>query len=181
MQPCQAKAKTGAACRAAASAGGPFFFHANPDSAKRLGQLGGRKNRRTGVDLQIRDNATTADLRNLTLQAIRLLFSGDMHPREAGALAQLCNSLYRVMPAADLETRVALLEERILQSESGPSLDGDPSGAPRTNGTEVVEANVPFEQEAEVSLSSVDAGEPSRVEEESTNYGFCEGEEPEQL
>ncbi len=114
---------------------------------------------------------------NLTLQAMRLLLSGDMHAREAGTLAQLCNSLYRMMPAADLEARVALLEEQIVQAEGVPSPDGDPSGAP-TNGTEVVEANVQFEQEAQPSLSSVDAGEPSRVEEESTNHGFGEAEEP---
>ena len=83
MQPCQGKTRTGTACRAPAGAGGLCFFHGNPDTAKALGQIGGRKNRRAGADLQIPDNATTADLRNLTLQAIRLLFSG-----EAGALAQ---------------------------------------------------------------------------------------------
>jgi hypothetical protein len=63
------------------------------------------------LTFQIPDNATTARLRNLPLQAIRLWFSGDMHAREAGALAQLCNFLHRVIPTAELEARVAMLEE----------------------------------------------------------------------
>ena len=177
MQTCVSKTKTGTTCRAPAGSGGLCYFHANPERARTLGQVGGRKNRRVGVDLQIPDNATAADLRNLTLQAMRLLLSGDMHAREAGTLAQLCNSLYRMMPAADLEARVALLEEQIVQAEGVPSPDCDAGGAP-TNGTEVVEDNVKFEQEAQPSLSSVDAGEPSLVEEESTNHGFGEAEEP---
>ena len=91
MQTCQGKTKAGAACRAAASTGGLCFFHANPDSAKTFGQIGGRKNRRSVVDLQVPDNMSAADLRNVTAQAIRLLLSGDLHPREAGALTQLFN------------------------------------------------------------------------------------------
>ena len=37
----------GAACRAPAGSGGLCFFHANPDSARTLGQIGGRENRRS--------------------------------------------------------------------------------------------------------------------------------------
>jgi len=59
------------------------------------------------------DNATAADLRNLTLHAIRRLLSGEMRAREAATLAQLCTSVYRMMPAADLEARVALLEQLV--------------------------------------------------------------------
>jgi hypothetical protein len=47
METCKGKTKTGAACRAPAGSGGLCFFHANPDSAKALGQIGGRKNRRS--------------------------------------------------------------------------------------------------------------------------------------
>ena len=43
MQTCKGKTKTGAACRAAAGSGGLCFFHANPDSVRTLGQLGGGK------------------------------------------------------------------------------------------------------------------------------------------
>ena len=65
MQTCQGKTRTGAACRAPAGAGGLCFFHANPDSAKALGQIGGRKNRRSVVELQVPDNMTAADVRNV--------------------------------------------------------------------------------------------------------------------
>jgi hypothetical protein len=133
MQTCQGKTRTGAACRAPAGAGGLCFFHANPDSAKALGQIGGRKNRRSVVNLQVPDNMTAAELRNVTGQAIRLLLSGELHAREASALAQLCNSLYRIIPTADLETRVTMLEEQVAQEES-TSPDCDATGSP-TDGT----------------------------------------------
>ena len=49
MQTCKSKTRTGATCRAPAGPDGLCFFHANPDSAKALGQIGGRKNRRSAV------------------------------------------------------------------------------------------------------------------------------------
>jgi hypothetical protein len=130
MQVCKGKTKTGASCRAPASAGGLCFFHANPDSARALGQIGGRKNRRSVVDLQVPDNMSAADLRNVTVQAIRLLLSGDMHAREASALAQLCNSLYRFIPTVDLEARVAMLEAQFIQEGSGNLPDHAPISSP---------------------------------------------------
>jgi hypothetical protein len=136
METCKGKTKTGIACRAPAGSGGLCFFHANPDSAKSLGQIGGRKNRRSApVDLQMPDNMTAADLRKVTVQAIRLLLSGELQAREASALAQLCNSLHRVIQTADLETRVATLEEQVAQEESGALPDCGPAGS-HTNGTE---------------------------------------------
>src|SRR5207245_5729957 len=105
-------------------------FHANPDSARTLGQIGGRKNRRSAeVDLQVPDNMTAADLRNVTAQAIRLLLSGELRAREASALAQLCNSLYRVIQTADLDARVARLEEQVAEDESAAPPDGGPLGS----------------------------------------------------
>jgi hypothetical protein len=132
---CRGKTKTGAACRAPAGAGGLCYFHANPDTARSLGQLGGRKNRRLVVDLQVPDNMSAADLRNVTAQAIRLLLSGEMHAREAVAVAQLCNTLHRVIPTADLETRVTMLEAQLAQEESETSPDPESTWAP-TNGPE---------------------------------------------
>jgi hypothetical protein len=79
--------------------------------------LGGERIAEWPLTFQIPDNATTARLRNLPLQAIRLWFSGDMHARDAGALAQLCNFLHRVIPTAELEARVAMLEEQLAQKE----------------------------------------------------------------
>jgi hypothetical protein len=96
-------------------------------------------NQRSVVELQVPDDMTAADVRNVTAQAIRLLLSGDMHAREAAALAQLCNSLYRVIPAADLETRVAMLEAQFIQEGSGnfpdPVATGSPAGGSETGDT----------------------------------------------
>ncbi len=43
---CKAQAKNSKPCRAAATAGGLCFFHANPNKASELGRIGGRGNRR---------------------------------------------------------------------------------------------------------------------------------------
>jgi hypothetical protein len=117
MQRCAAKTKTGTPCRAPAGEGGLCYFHANPGLVRELGRTGGTKNRRGPIDLQVPDNMTLSDLRNVQVQAIRLLLSGEMHAREAGALAQLCNSLHRVIPTADLEARVAMLEAQVAPEE----------------------------------------------------------------
>ena len=98
MQTCKGKTRTGAACRAPAGAGGLCFFHANPDSAKTLGQIGGRNNRRSVVDVEVPDNMTAADVSKVTAQAIRFLLSGDLRAREACALAQLCETIGGLWP-----------------------------------------------------------------------------------
>src|SRR5713101_517413 len=146
MQTCKGKTRTGAACRAPAGPGGLCFFHANPDSAKALGQIGGRKNRRSVVDLEVPDNMTAADVCKVTGQAIRLLLSGELRAREASALAQLCNSLYRVIPTAELEARVTILEEQVAQEERGNLAGRDSTGSP-TDGTEAADAHARLEAE----------------------------------
>jgi hypothetical protein len=112
MKLCGDKTKAGKSCRAAAGPGGLCYFHANPESAKRLGQIGGLKNRKfTGIDMQVPDNITAADLCKLEVQVVRGLLSGDIPAREATAVAQIFNLLYRHLPTADLEKRISLLEE----------------------------------------------------------------------
>jgi hypothetical protein len=171
---CRGKTKTGAACRAPAGAGGLCYFHANPDNAKVLGQLGGRKNRRSVVDLQVPDNMSAADLRNVTAQAIRLLLSGEMHAREAIALSQLCNTLHRVIPTADLETRVTMLEAQ-LESETSP--DTDSIGAP-TDGPEPGQTDDRLKEEGQQqNPPSFDAAANSEDGAASRSDGSGEGEE----
>jgi hypothetical protein len=154
MQICKGKTKTDAACRAPASAGGLCYFHANPNRAKTLGQIGGRKNRRSAVDLEVPDNMTAADLSKVTGEAMRLLLSGELGAREASAFAQLCNSLYRIIPAADLETRVATLERQIAedgqatQPEGGIAPESDSTGSP-TDQVEADENNESVEEEGQ--------------------------------
>lgn len=112
MKSCSGKTKAGKPCGAAAGPGGLCYFHSNPETAKRLGQIGGLKNRKfTGFDMQVPDDVTGADLCRLELQVVRGLLSGDIPAREATALAQIFNLLHRHLPTADLEKRIAFLEE----------------------------------------------------------------------
>jgi hypothetical protein len=129
MQTCSAKTKTGVPCRAPAGANGLCFFHGNPDRTHLLGQIGVKRNRRTPVvDLEVPDNMTANDLRNLTGKAIRALLLGELTTRKAGALAQLCNSMHRMIPAADLEDRVAKLEQQLEEQSSPTSAQTNPTG-----------------------------------------------------
>jgi hypothetical protein len=112
MKSCSGRTKEGKPCRAAAGPGGLCYFHANPETAKRLGQIGGMKNRKfTGIDLQVPDNITATDLCKLEVQVVRGLLSGDIPAREATAVGQIFSLLHRHLPTADLEKRIALLEE----------------------------------------------------------------------
>lgn len=86
MANCNGKTKTGAACRAPAGAEGLCFLHRNPGRAASLGALGGRKNRRSVIDLDVPDNMTAADIRKVTVQLIRLVLSDELGAREAGAV-----------------------------------------------------------------------------------------------
>jgi hypothetical protein len=140
MANCKGKTKTGAACGAHAGPGGFCFFHANPDCAKSFGQIGGRKNRRSPINLEIPDDMTAADVRKVTVQVIRLVLSDELGAREAGAVTQLLNSLHRMTPTADLEARVALLEEQ-RQEENGAQ-DVDLIGSPTNETVATTESDV---------------------------------------
>ncbi|MGA9390325.1 MAG: hypothetical protein WBV69_07760 [Candidatus Sulfotelmatobacter sp.] len=196
MPTCQGKTKTGASCRAAAGKGGLCFFHANPHSAKTLGQIGGQKNRRSPVDLEVPDNMTAAGLCAVTGKAMRLLLSGEMGAREASAFAQLCNSFHRILPTVDLETRVAKLEDQLPQEmqttlvESGLAPAIVSTGSP-TDGIEVTENEAWAEPEQTAPCSAgtikneedaapcpVATNEQVVEEAESPSDGFIEGEEP---
>src|SRR5579862_3074710 len=112
MNPCSGTTKAGKPCGAAAGPGGLCYFHSNPETAKKLGQIGGTKNRKfTGFDMQVPDNITATDLRKLEVQVVRGLLSGDIPAREATAVAQILNLLHRHLPTADLEKRITFLEE----------------------------------------------------------------------
>src|SRR5579864_7113464 len=112
MSQCIGTTKAGNPCRAAAGRSPLCFLHRNPESAKRLGQIGGLKNRRfTGFDMQVPDYITATDLCKLEVQVVRGVLSGDIPAREATAVAQMCGLLHRHLPTADLERRIALLEE----------------------------------------------------------------------
>jgi hypothetical protein len=108
---------------------GLCFFHANPDQARTLGQIGGRKNRSQLPEPPAAGSLSAADLRDILVEAIRDVRSKKITPRTAGALSQLCNSLYRVLQTADLEARLARLEQQLAEQESRTSVDTDPAGS----------------------------------------------------
>jgi hypothetical protein len=88
---CQAQAKSGEPCRAAATEGGLCFFHANPNKAAELGRLGGRRNRRAaGEDLSplpTLDNALA--VRNMAARLVDDVYTGRISPRIGVGLAPL--------------------------------------------------------------------------------------------
>ena len=127
MQRCSGKTKAGDPCRAAAGSGGLCFFHANPDLAHTLGQLGGRKNRSKLPETPGAGSMSSSDVRDILVEAIRDVRSKKITPRTAGALAQLCNSLHRVLQTADVEDRFARIEEQLAEQAIRESVDTDPT------------------------------------------------------
>ena len=109
---CRGKSKSGAPCRAPAGRDGLCFFHANPEQARALGQLGGRRNRHLPADPN-GGPLSAIDLRNVLAQAILDVQTKKLPPRRAGAIAQLSNTYCRLIPIADLEERVLRLEQYI--------------------------------------------------------------------
>jgi hypothetical protein len=153
MGTCAGKTKAGAGCGAAAGPGGLCFFHANPGSAKTLGQIGGRTNRRaTVVDLQIPGTMTTADVRSVIAQAIQLLLAGELKARDASALAQLCNSLNRAIPVADLEGRLKALEDQVEQEAQADLPNYDPT---RSSNKGIPDGPVDGQEEAAPKISDL--------------------------
>ena len=127
---CRGKSKSGAPCRAPAGRDGLCFFHANPEQARALGQLGGRRNRHLPADPN-GGPLSAIDLRNVLAQAILDVQTKKLPPRRAGAIAQLSNTYCRLIPIADLEERVLRLEQYIAEHQrSVPNPD-----EAETNGT----------------------------------------------
>jgi hypothetical protein len=85
----QARAKSGKRCRAAATACGLCFFHANPNKASELGRIGGRNKRPAAEEnadpLPTLDNAQA--VRDTVARLIAEIYAGKIHPKIAGGLA----------------------------------------------------------------------------------------------
>lgn len=110
---CKAKNVKGEPCGAAAGPSGLCHLHANPERAKQLGQLGGRKNRHfTGVDIEVPSNMNANDLCELASRTIGLVLQGELQAREAGAVADLINAQSRLIPLIAWEKRLASLERQ---------------------------------------------------------------------
>jgi hypothetical protein len=112
---CKAMAKTGRPCRAAATAGGLCFFHANPNKASELGRIGGRNNRHAhseGVGPPLAfDNAVA--VRDTLPRLIADVYAGRIQPRVASCLAALLGLHLRAIEVGDHEQRLANVEKRL--------------------------------------------------------------------
>jgi hypothetical protein len=135
---CQARTKSGKPCRAAATAGGLCFFHANPNKASELGRIGGRNNRHASgenVDpLPTLDNAIA--VRDTVDRLIVDVHAGRTHPRIATCLAQLLNLQLRALERteiADLERRLAKLENPSAEAGNPPRTTDPPVGPMSVN------------------------------------------------
>ena len=166
MQNCKGKTKTGAPCRAPAGSGGLCFLHANPNAAQKLGRIGGLKNRRLPVDLEVPDNPSAADIWKMNGQAMKLLLAGELGAREASAFSQLSNSMSRVIPIAELENRIAILEEQLTQDGQAAHDDAEGIASDSTAATtcpeETAEPDVPEQAERDDrrSVATIEEEEP---------------------
>ncbi len=126
---CQAHTKSGKPCRAAATAGGLRFFHANPSKASELGRVGGRSKRPSAAETvdPLPKLETAIAVRDAVAQLIADVYAGRLHPRIASGLAPLLNLQLRAIETTDLERRVAKVEKLLAKSEKG---SGGHSAAP---------------------------------------------------
>lgn len=116
---CKALTKDGQPCRApATSPDGYCFFHADPSRASRLGRSGGKKNRRSQIQIQIPEKIDAAALRDLTMQGLRAIASGDIDSRAATAFFGGCNCLQRQLQTIrdeEVERKLAKLEQMVAE------------------------------------------------------------------
>src|SRR5579862_8666258 len=126
---CQGRAKSGKPCRAAATAGGLCFFHANPNKASELGRIGGR--RKPNSTLATANPLPKLDkmiaVQDAVEQLIADVYSGKLHPRVAAGLAPLLNLHLRALEATDLERRLAKVERLLTRKDAESALGRDGS------------------------------------------------------
>ena len=107
---CKAKAKSGKPCRAAATASGLCFFHANPNKVAELGRIGGRKKSRLPAEVPgpfPRLDKVSA-VQDAVEKLIADVYAGKLPPRVATGLAPLLNLQLRTVEA----TRIWSVDSR---------------------------------------------------------------------
>jgi len=118
---CKARAKSGKPCRAAATAGGLCYFHANPNKASELGRIGGRRKRFLAAEnadpLPKLENATA--VRDAVTQLVADVYAGRVNSRVAANLAPLLNLQLRAIETTDLEQRLIRVEKLLAKVDAG--------------------------------------------------------------
>ena len=129
---CKGRTKAGKPCRAAATDGGLCFFHANPNKASELGRIGGRSNRHAPAESgALPPLDTTVAVRDRGDRLFDDVMAGKVHPRVAAVLVSLLSLQMRAIYTADLEQRLAKLEQ---QSRLTDGTSKEPSVASDQNG-----------------------------------------------
>jgi len=124
---CQATAKSGKRCGAAATAGGLCFFHANPNKASELGRIGGRGNGHAAAEsadtLPTLDNALA--VRDTVARLIAEVYAGRTQPRIATGLTPLLSLQLRVIETTEWERRLAAVEKQLAKGAKGTGVGGN--------------------------------------------------------
>jgi hypothetical protein len=109
------RTKDGKPCRAAATAGGLCFFHANPNRASELGRIGGRRNRHAAAPNTdpLPNLNTVADVRKMVARLFSDVYAGRIKPRVATGLVPLLNLQVRAIEA-DVDQKLARLEKKLV-------------------------------------------------------------------
>lgn len=125
---CSGRTKKGKPCRAAATAGGLCFFHANPNKVAELGRIGGQRNRH--VSAETSDPLPTLDsalaVRETVARLISDVYAGRMNPRIASGLAPLMNLQLRAIETTDLEQRLTKVEKLLAKNLDESKLRPEP-------------------------------------------------------
>jgi hypothetical protein len=113
---CAATNLNGAACRAVPLPDSAYCFNHDPDLAERRAEnrrKGGRaRSNAARAAKQFSDTPlTTAELLGTLSRAVRRTEAGDMEPNIANALAGLCRAISSIRENAELEERIAALEQ----------------------------------------------------------------------
>jgi hypothetical protein len=122
---CKAQAKSGNPCRAAATAGGLCFFHANPDKASELGRIGGRSKHPSVAEGA--DPLPKLETAGAVQEAVGKLFAdvhaGKVHPKIAARLTPLLRLQLQAIKTTDLERRIAECEKQAVEARLGPGFN----------------------------------------------------------
>ena len=154
---CKAITRAGLPCPAAAGANGLCYFHANPQRAQKLGQMGGWKNRRRpAVELQIPYNLSASDLGRVVVESMRLVVSGDLEPRAAAAIVQLGRLRLQILQGIEMDARLSTLENQVAgeQAQALTSLKALTENPSKQKAPQAIQAN---ENESTASCSTQQA------------------------
>jgi hypothetical protein len=113
---CAKRNRSGKPCGAPAGASGVCAIHANPDRARELGVLGGRRNRHVpaiGPVVQFAPPKDAAAVRDVLGLVMRDVHSGALDTKVATCVVYASTALLKSVEASDLESRISKLEESI--------------------------------------------------------------------